>query len=99
MLSGSLNDNSTASYARSCQGRSAVNIYSIVADVRAQLVNVNNPDKVLFVGEALVGNEAVDQLGRFDKSLRSFSGMGGKSRGIDGIILTKFDTIGARASH
>lgn len=42
----------------------------------AKLIAVNAPDLVLFVGEALVGNEAVDQLvsvqscflGRADKS-------------------------------
>lgn len=28
----------------------------------AKLIAVNTPDLVLFVGEALVGNEAVDQL-------------------------------------
>jgi signal recognition particle receptor subunit alpha len=60
-------------------------------------VTVNNPDKILFVGEALVGNEAVDQLTKFDRALKDFSsaGIGGSSRkrGIDGIILTKFDTI------
>lgn len=53
-------------------------------------MTVNNPDKIVFVGEALVGNEAVDQLNKFDRSLRDFSG---SKRGIDGIILTKFDTI------
>lgn len=62
-----------------------------------QLVTVNNPDKILFVGEALVGNEAVDQLTKFDRALKDFSsaGIGGaqRKRGIDGIILTKFDTI------
>lgn len=62
-----------------------------------QLVTVNNPDKIIFVGEALVGNEAVDQLTKFDRALKDFSaaGMGGtqRKRGIDGIILTKFDTI------
>ena len=58
----------------------------------AKLVTVNQPDKVVFVGEALVGNEAVDQLTRFDRSLRNYSGI---ARGIDAIILTKFDTIGA----
>lgn len=30
----------------------------------AKLIAVNAPDLVLFVGEALVGNEAVDQLVR-----------------------------------
>ncbi|KNF02870.1 hypothetical protein, variant [Puccinia striiformis f. sp. tritici PST-78] len=59
-----------------------------------KLVVVNQPDKILFVGEALVGNEAVDQLGKFDKSLKAFSGLDSHlPRGIDGIILTKFDTI------
>ncbi|KAA1136597.1 hypothetical protein PGTUg99_036201 [Puccinia graminis f. sp. tritici] len=59
-----------------------------------KLVVVNQPDKILFVGEALVGNEAVDQLGKFDKSLKTFSGLDSHlPRGIDGIILTKFDTI------
>ncbi|KAL7420879.1 hypothetical protein Q5752_004833 [Cryptotrichosporon argae] len=63
----------------------------------AKLVTVNNPDKIVFVGEALVGNEAVDQLSKFDRSLKDFSGAGAggasRRRGIDGIILTKFDTI------
>ncbi|KAK4049048.1 hypothetical protein OIV83_004410 [Microbotryomycetes sp. JL201] len=58
----------------------------------AKLVTVNNPDKIVFVGEALVGNEAVDQLTKFNRSLRDFSGQG-NARGIDGMILTKFDTI------
>lgn len=57
-----------------------------------QLVTVNKPDKIVFVGEALVGNEAVDQLSKFHNSLRQFSSASGSPRGIDGIILTKFDT-------
>jgi signal recognition particle receptor subunit alpha len=62
-------------------------------------VTVNNPDKIIFVGEALVGNEAVDQLTKFDRSLKDFSAVGGaRRRGIDGIILTKFDTIVSPAS-
>jgi len=55
----------------------------------AKLVTVNKPDKIVFVGEALVGNEAVDQLTKFDGSLKDFSGV----RGIDGMVLTKFDTV------
>lgn len=39
----------------------------------SKLVSVNNQDKIVFVGEALVGNEAVDQLTKFDKSLKDFS--------------------------
>lgn len=58
----------------------------------AKLVAVNDPDKILFVGEALVGNEAVDQLTKFDQSLKDFSGVS-RPRGLDGMLLTKFDTI------
>ena len=32
----------------------------------AKLISVNGPDLVLFVGEALVGNEAIDQLVKFN---------------------------------
>ena len=59
------------------------------ADRSLQLVTVNNPDKILFVGEALAGNEAVDQLTKFNRSLRDFSGGSNNPRGIDGMILTK----------
>lgn len=55
----------------------------------SSLVVQNKPDLVLFVCEALVGNDGIDQLEMFNKALRS----GGHSRKIDGIVLTKFDTI------
>uniref|UniRef100_A0A8C2ZH85 SRP receptor subunit alpha n=1 Tax=Cyclopterus lumpus TaxID=8103 RepID=A0A8C2ZH85_CYCLU len=58
----------------------------------AKLIAVNVPDLVLFVGEALVGNEAVDQLVKFNQALADHS-MSDKPRLIDGIVLTKFDTI------
>ena len=72
-----------------------------------KLVNVNQPDKVIFVGEALVGNEAIDQLTKFNRALQTFSGgvssstsyhnngqQGKKTaRQIDGMILSKFDTV------
>ncbi|KAJ1732415.1 hypothetical protein LPJ61_002053 [Coemansia biformis] len=61
----------------------------------SKLVNVNRPDKIMFVGEALVGNEAVDQLEKFNRAMRDFSGQS-RPRQIDGIILTKFDTIDDR---
>lgn len=82
------------------------------------LISLNNPNLVLFVGEALVGNDAVDQLTKFNKSLSDLApttaGAGGPGEGtgavgrgqadgsaltrrhggvIDGIVLTKFDTI------
>ncbi|XP_021443912.2 signal recognition particle receptor subunit alpha [Oncorhynchus mykiss] len=58
----------------------------------AKLIAVNMPDLVLFVGEALVGNEAVDQLVKFNQALADHS-ISDKPRLIDGIVLTKFDTI------
>jgi len=50
----------------------------------AKLVTETNPDLVLFVCEALVGNDGMDQLTMFQKALT----MGGHSRPIDGIVLT-----------
>ncbi|KAH8270947.1 hypothetical protein KR044_002998 [Drosophila immigrans] len=58
----------------------------------SKLIKVNNPDLVLFVGEALVGNEAVDQLVKFNQSLADYSSHENPHI-IDGIVLTKFDTI------
>ena len=55
----------------------------------SKLVVENKPDLVLFVCEALVGNDGIDQLIMFNKALKS----GGHSRQIDGIVLTKFDTV------
>ncbi|WKY03914.1 hypothetical protein Q1695_005132 [Nippostrongylus brasiliensis] len=59
----------------------------------AKLIRVNEPDLVLFVGEALVGNEAVDQLVKFNQALADNATPGAPPRLIDGIVLTKFDTI------
>ena len=53
---------------------------------------MNEPDLVLFVGEALVGNEAVDQLVKFNQALADHSSKENPHL-IDGIVLTKFDTI------
>ncbi|KAK9678334.1 hypothetical protein RND81_11G204600 [Saponaria officinalis] len=58
----------------------------------SKLVYLNNPDLVLFVGEALVGNDAVDQLSKFNQKLADLS-PSPNPRLIDGILLTKFDTI------
>ncbi|RRT44812.1 hypothetical protein BHE74_00007481 [Ensete ventricosum] len=40
----------------------------------SKLINLNNPDLVLFVGEALVGNDAVDQLTKFNQVRYDFAG-------------------------
>eukprot|EP01041_Mallomonas_annulata_P004144 gene4144-8240_t len=58
----------------------------------AKLITENDPNLVLFVGEALVGNDGIDQLSMFDKALVNYSPPG-RTNHIDGIVLTKFDTI------
>ncbi|RLN89216.1 hypothetical protein BBJ28_00002628 [Nothophytophthora sp. Chile5] len=58
----------------------------------AKLVSNNEPDLVLFVGEALVGNDGIDQLAMFDRALADYSDRREPHR-IDGIVITKFDTI------
>jgi len=58
----------------------------------SKLVTNNDPDLVLFVGEALVGNDGVDQLSLFNKALIDYSPEE-EPRTIDGLVLTKFDTI------
>ncbi|RLN28849.1 hypothetical protein C2845_PM05G12000 [Panicum miliaceum] len=58
----------------------------------SKLININRPDLVLFVGEALVGNDAVDQLTQFNQKLADLSSVPA-ARLIDGILLSKFDTV------
>lgn len=58
----------------------------------AKLISDNSPNLSLFVGEALVGNDGIDQLSMFDKALVNYSPPG-TTHHIDGIVLTKFDTI------
>ncbi|XP_952293.1 signal recognition particle receptor alpha subunit, putative [Theileria annulata] len=53
-----------------------------------KLITVNNPNLILFVGEALVGNDAVDQLKKFNTAIGK-----GTDRSIDALLLTKFDTV------
>eukprot|EP00760_Papus_ankaliazontas_P018379 PhM_4_TR17471/c0_g1_i1/m.33041/K13431/SRPR; signal recognition particle receptor subunit alpha len=59
----------------------------------AKLVHENKPDLTLFVGEALVGNDGADQLMKFNQCFIDLTPPGCPQRGIDGIFLTKFDTI------
>ena len=58
----------------------------------AKLVEVNQPDAIIFVGEALTGNDSVDQLVKFNQALIDYSKKE-NPRTIDGILLTKFDTV------
>jgi signal recognition particle receptor subunit alpha len=57
----------------------------------SKLIAVNSPDLVLFVGEAFVGNDAVDQLTQFNQKLADLSPVPAEKRLIDGILLSKFD--------
>lgn len=60
----------------------------------ARLINEVKPDLTVFVAEALVGNNGADQIKQFDATLRQHNGVANASEhGIDGIVLTKFDTI------
>jgi signal recognition particle receptor subunit alpha len=54
---------------------------------------MNNPDLILFVDEALVGNRAVDQVIQFNQALIDNTPLQNNLRTIDGILLTKFDTV------
>ncbi|KAM5443256.1 hypothetical protein MferCBS31731_001573 [Microsporum ferrugineum] len=46
-----------------------------------------NPDKILMVGEALVGTDSVMQARNFNQAF-------GAGRGLDGFIISKCDTVG-----
>ena len=54
-----------------------------------KLAAENQPDMIIFVGEALVGNDGVDQVRMFDKAV-SFQN---KNQKVNSILLTKFDTV------
>jgi signal recognition particle receptor subunit alpha len=72
-------------------GRMADN--ELLMKALGKLVGVNKPDLVLFVGEALVGNDSVDQMRKFNRALEEYSPDPRYVRSIDGIVLTKFDTV------
>ncbi|WP_423792599.1 signal recognition particle-docking protein FtsY [Methanocaldococcus indicus] len=59
-------------------GRQATNI-NLMEEIK-KVVRVTKPDLVIFVGDALTGNDAVYQAKEFDEAV-----------GIDGVILTKID--------
>jgi len=60
-------------------GRTQTNIN--LMDEMAKIKRVAKPDMIIFVGDALSGNDAVEQAKRFNEIV-----------GIDGVILTKVDT-------
>jgi fused signal recognition particle receptor len=60
-------------------GRMQTNVN--LMDEMAKIKRVAKPSMILFVGDALSGNDAVEQAKRFNEIV-----------GIDGVILTKVDT-------
>lgn len=50
-----------------------------------KLVQENRPDFVILVCEALVGHDGLSQFTMFKQAIGN--------RGIDGLVLTKFDTV------
>jgi len=60
-------------------GRMQTNVN--LMDEMAKIKRVAQPDLILFVGDALAGNDAVEQAKRFNEIV-----------GLDGVILTKVDT-------
>ncbi len=60
-------------------GRMQTNVN--LMDEMAKIKRVAKPDLIIFVGDALAGNDAVEQARRFNEVV-----------GIDGVILTKVDT-------
>ena len=56
------------------------------------LVDINQPAVILFIGEALTGNDSVHQLTKFNKALIDNSKKD-NLRTINGILLTKFDIV------
>jgi len=59
-------------------GRMQTNIN--LMDELKKICRVNKPDLKIFVGDALTGNDAVEQARKFNKEI-----------GLDGVILTKID--------
>lgn len=58
-----------------------------------KLAQENQPDLVVFVGEALVGNDGVDQVDMFNKAISTSSSAYGGKQKVNAILLTKFDTV------
>lgn len=52
-----------------------------------KFANLAQPDKILMVGEALVGTDSVQQARNFDAAF-------GPGRSLDGFIISKCDTVG-----
>ncbi|KAF9764801.1 Signal recognition particle receptor subunit alpha [Nosema granulosis] len=57
-------------------------------DSLSKLIRINEPDHILYVGEALVGTDSLSHILEFNKAVGKFT-----DRKIDSILLTKIDTV------
>ncbi|KAI5190972.1 signal recognition particle receptor subunit alpha [Nematocida minor] len=55
----------------------------------SKLIRVNKPNKIFYVGEALVGNDSIDQIKGFNDYIERAC----VDKSIDGIIVTKCDAV------
>ncbi|EIJ88119.1 uncharacterized protein NEPG_01387 [Nematocida parisii ERTm1] len=55
----------------------------------SKLIRVNKPNKIFYVGEALVGNDSIQQIKGFNESIERAC----VDKTIDGIVVTKCDTV------
>ncbi|EOB15491.1 Signal recognition particle receptor subunit alpha [Nosema bombycis CQ1] len=58
-------------------------------DSLSKLIKINNPNHIVYVGEALVGTDSLIHIEEFNKAI----GKGMENRRINSIILTKVDTV------
>lgn len=55
----------------------------------SKIVRVNDLDHIIFVGEALVGNDSLDHLKEFNKAIKA----GRNQKSIDSLFVSKVDTV------
>lgn len=55
----------------------------------SKLVRVNELDHIIFVGEALVGNDSLEHLREFNKAIKN----GRRDRAIDSLFVSKIDAV------
>ncbi|TBU02147.1 subunit alpha of signal recognition particle receptor [Hamiltosporidium tvaerminnensis] len=55
----------------------------------SKLIKTNNPEHLIFVGEALVGSDSLEHLREFNRAV----GEGITDKRLDSILLTKMDTV------
>lgn len=58
-------------------------------DSLTKLIRINEPDHIIYVGEALVGTDSLSHIMEFNKAVQR----GCPERKIDSILLTKIDTV------